>query len=163
MFIPDQYIIYGSHGLCVVKRIEIKTGISGLDQKFYILQPMGEESSLAIIVKADTAQNLRPLATPELALKSLKFARTGFVDLNNSTWNRRYREYMEKLNTGEIMDVALVYRSLMVLRKNKDLSFGERKMLDQSQRRLTQELSICLNLAVADLTSQLPGNNGTRT
>ena len=52
------------------------------------------------------------------------------VILDSQTWNRRYRDYMEKIKTGSVFEVAEVYRDLLILRFDKELSFGERKMLD---------------------------------
>jgi CarD family transcriptional regulator len=60
---------------------------------------------------------------------------------DNQTWNRRYREYMDKIKTGSIYDVAEVFRDLFQLKLEKDLSFGERKLLDTAQNLLVQELS----------------------
>jgi CarD family transcriptional regulator len=61
---------------------------------------------------------------------------------DNQTWNRRYREYMDKIKTGSIYDVAEVFRDLFQLKLEKDLSFGERKLLDTAQNLLVQELSM---------------------
>jgi CarD family transcriptional regulator len=59
----------------------------------------------------------------------------------NQTWNRRYREYMDKIKTGSLFDVAEVFRDLSLLKLNKDLSFGERKLYDTAQLLLVKELS----------------------
>jgi CarD family transcriptional regulator len=60
---------------------------------------------------------------------------------DNQTWNRRYREYMEKIKTGSLFDVAEVFRDLFRLKLTKDLSFGERKLYDTAQILLVKELS----------------------
>jgi CarD family transcriptional regulator len=60
---------------------------------------------------------------------------------DNQTWNRRYREYMEKIKTGSLYDVAEVFRDLFRLKLTKDLSFGERKLYDTAQVLLVKELS----------------------
>ena len=60
---------------------------------------------------------------------------------DNQTWNRRYREYMEKIKTGSLFDVAEVFRDLFRLKLTKDLSFGERKLYDTAQVLLVKELS----------------------
>jgi len=60
---------------------------------------------------------------------------------DNQTWNRRYREYMDKIKTGSLYDVAEVFRDLFLLKLNKDLSFGERKLYDTAQILLVRELS----------------------
>jgi len=59
-----------------------------------------------------------------------------------ATWNRRYREYMEKIKTGSIYELAEVLRDLCLLKVDKDLSFGERKMLDTARNLLVREISI---------------------
>jgi len=64
------------------------------------------------------------------------------IPADNQTWNRRYREYTEKIKTGSVYDVAEVLRDLYLLKGDKDLSFGERKMLDTAQSLLLKELSI---------------------
>ena len=67
------------------------------------------------------------------------------IPADNQTWNRRYREYMEKIKTGSVYDVAEVLRDLYLLRVEKELSFGERKMLDTAKGLLLKELSIAKN------------------
>ena len=62
--------------------------------------------------------------------------------VEHQTWNRRYRDYMEKIKTGSLLHVAEVLRDLTLLKLDKDLSFGERKMLDTAKNLLVKELSI---------------------
>jgi CarD family transcriptional regulator len=69
----------------------------------------------------------------------MKSRKEGIAD--NQTWNRRYREYMDKIKTGSLYDVAEVFRDLFLLKLNKDLSFGERKLYDTAQILLVRELS----------------------
>jgi CarD family transcriptional regulator len=64
------------------------------------------------------------------------------VTIDNQTWNRRYREYMEKIKTGSVFEVAEVYRDLLMLKLEKELSFGERKMLDTARNLLVKEISL---------------------
>ena len=64
------------------------------------------------------------------------------VPVDNQTWNRRYREYMEKIKTGSVFEVAEVYRDLLMLKLEKELSFGERKMLDTARNLLVKEISL---------------------
>jgi CarD family transcriptional regulator len=64
------------------------------------------------------------------------------VEIDQQTWNRRYREYTEKIKTGSVLEIATVLRDLFVLKGDKELSFGERKMLDTARNLLVKELSI---------------------
>ncbi|MFA6033596.1 MAG: CarD family transcriptional regulator, partial [Myxococcota bacterium] len=74
---------------------------------------------------------------------------------NSQTWNRRYREYMEKIRTGSVFEVAEVLRDLYLLKFDKELSFGERKMLDTARTLLVKELSIAKNVKEEAVEAEL--------
>ena len=74
---------------------------------------------------------------------------------DNQTWNRRYREYMDKIKTGSLYDVAEVFRDLSLLKNSKDLSFGERKLYDTAQVLLVRELSTAKNTDEKSIISEL--------
>jgi CarD family transcriptional regulator len=71
------------------------------------------------------------------------------------TWNRRYREYMDKIKTGSLYDVAEVFRDLSLLKLTKDLSFGERKLYDTAQVLLVRELSTAKKTDEETILSEL--------
>jgi CarD family transcriptional regulator len=83
----------------------------------------------------------------------MKFRKDGLPD--NQTWNRRYREYMDKIKTGSLYDVAEVFRDLFLLKLTKDLSFGERKLYDTAQVLLVRELSTAKNKDEDAILSEL--------
>ena len=75
--------------------------------------------------------------------------------IDNQTWNRRYREYMDKIKTGSLYEVAEVFRDLSILRLTKDLSFGERKLYDTAQSLLVKELSTARNTNEEAIVSEI--------
>ena len=75
--------------------------------------------------------------------------------IDNQTWNRRYREYMDKIKTGSLYEVAEVFRDLSLLRLTKDLSFGERKLYDTAQGLLVKELSTARKAEEAAIVSEI--------
>jgi CarD family transcriptional regulator len=77
------------------------------------------------------------------------------IPVDNQTWNRRYREYMDKIKTGSIYEVAEVYRDLLMLKVEKDLSFGERKMLDTARNLLVKEISLAKNVEEEQIEKDL--------
>ena len=77
------------------------------------------------------------------------------VRFDRQTWNRRYREYMDKIKTGSVFEIAEVLRDLYLLRSDKDLSFGERKMLDTARALLIKELAIAKDCDEQDVESEL--------
>jgi CarD family transcriptional regulator len=61
---------------------------------------------------------------------------------NSQTWNRRHREYQEKMRSGSIFLAAEVYRDLRLLKTSKDLSHGEQRLYDQAKNLVIKELAI---------------------
>ena len=77
------------------------------------------------------------------------------VELTTQTWNRRYREYMDKIKTGSAFEVAEVLRDLYLLRGDKDLSYGERKMLDTAMGLLVKEISLARKVEEDAVVAQI--------
>ena len=88
------------------------------------------------------AVGLRRVIGKDMVTKVYKVLREKRVTIDQATWNRRYREYTEKIKTGSVLEIAEVLRDLFMLKGDKELSFGERKMLDTARNLLVKELAI---------------------
>ena len=73
----------------------------------------------------------------------------------NTSWNKRYREYSDKLKSGDIFEVASVLRDINLLQKNKDLSFGEKRIMDSARSLLVKEISIAKKLKEESITEEI--------
>ena len=149
--------VYPPHGVGVVQGIESKE-IAGRKQMFYILR-MLEKNDMTIMVPADNAKGvgLRKIIPPaevERVFETLK-DRENITSDHHQTWNRRYREYMEKIKSGEVTKIAEVLRDLSLLKFDKDLSFSERKMLDTARTLLTKELAIAMDMEEDEVEEEL--------
>ncbi|MBS1986134.1 MAG: CarD family transcriptional regulator [Bdellovibrionales bacterium] len=133
--------VYPSHGVGVVRGVQEKD-IGGRKKYFYILQLL--ESGSTILIPTDKVKDvgLRAIIAKKDVPKIYKILKTKEIIVDNQTWNRRYREYMEKIKTGSVYEIAEVLRDLYRLKLDKDLSFGERKMLDTAKSLLIKELSL---------------------
>ncbi|MCC6806394.1 MAG: CarD family transcriptional regulator [Deltaproteobacteria bacterium] len=133
--------VYPAHGVGEVTAIE-KREIGGSAQTFYILKIL--DNGMRIMVPMLQAQQvgLREIISSEEADEVFDILREKEISVDTTTWNRRYREYMEKIKTGSVFEVAEVLRDLYLLKMEKDLSFGERKMLDTARNLLIKELSL---------------------
>ncbi len=145
-FAVGDLAVYPAHGVGKINAIESKV-INGEKHDFYIMKII--ENGMVIMIPTRNVINvgLRDIIREEdipTVYDIMKENREAPVD--NQTWNRRYREYMEKIKTGSLHDVAEVFRDLYVLKLNKDLSFGERKLYDTAQGLLVKELSTAKNL-----------------
>jgi CarD family transcriptional regulator len=137
--------VYPAHGVGVIKAIETQQ-VAGIDQTFYVLEIIG--NSMRIMIPTSSSENvgLRSIVNKKQASEVLNILRDRAIEIDSQTWNRRYREYMEKIKTGSIFEVAAVLRDLFLLSVDKDLSYGERKMLDTAKGLLVRELSIAQNV-----------------
>ncbi len=133
--------VYPSHGVGVVRGVQEKD-IGGRKKYFYVLQLL--ENGSTILIPTDKVKDvgLRAIIAKKDVSKIYKILKTKEIQLDNQTWNRRYREYMEKIKTGSVYEIAEVLRDLYRLKSDKDLSFGERKMLDTAKSLLIKELSL---------------------
>ena len=98
--------------------------------------------TIMVPVENASAIGMRPVINEIQVEKVYEILRDRDVPTDNQTWNRRYREYMNKIQTGDPIEVGKVLRDLALLRGDKSLSFGERKMYDQAHSLLVQELSV---------------------
>ncbi len=133
--------VYPGHGVGEVVAVEQKE-MMGCTQVFYSIKIL--ETGMKIMVPKANAKNvgLRPIISKDEASKVLGILQETDVKIDNQTWNRRYREYMEKIKTGSVYEIAEVLRDLFLLKVDKELSFGERKMLDTARTLLITELSL---------------------
>src|SRR4030042_2909321 len=141
MFQIGEKAVYPGHGVGVIEAIEMKQ-ISGKEQSFYILRIV--DNGMTIMIPEDNvkAAKLRTEIRKIDVSKVIQILKDHDVTIDNQTWNRRYREYMEKINTGSIYEIAEVLRDLHLLRAEKELSFGERKIMDMAKNLLVKELAI---------------------
>jgi CarD family transcriptional regulator len=154
MFKVGDNTVYPAHGVAVVKRIEEKL-IGGAKKSFYVLQVL--ENQMTIMVPTDNAGQvgLRGLISDKEVKKVYQILKDREIKVDNTTWNRRYREYMEKIKTGSLFEIAEVLRNLFVLRQTKDLSFGERKMLDQAKQLLVREISLAKKMPETEVDQEI--------
>lgn len=133
--------VYPSHGVGVVRGVQEKS-IGGKKKYFYILQLLENGSTILIPTNKVKDVGLRSIIAAKDVPKIYKILKMKEISVDNQTWNRRYREYMEKIKTGSVYEIAEVMRDLYRLKSDKDLSFGERKMLDTAKSLLIKELSL---------------------
>jgi CarD family transcriptional regulator len=141
IFKVGDLAVYPAHGVGRIESIEAKA-LYGQDQHFYIMRIL--ENNMIIMIPTQNAEHvgLREIVREEEVPKIFKILKEKNIEFDNQTWNRRYREYMEKIKTGSVYEVAQVLRDLFLLKLDKELSFGERKMLDTAKNLLVKEISI---------------------
>lgn len=154
MFKKGDLAVYPAHGVGIIETIESQE-ISGCRQDFYIIRIL--DNNMKIMVPTQNVENvgLREIIGHKEVSKLYSILKKRDIVVDNQTWNRRYREYMDKIKTGSVFEVAEVYRDLLMLKEEKDLSFGERKMLDTARTLLVKEISLAKKVAEEQIENDL--------
>jgi CarD family transcriptional regulator len=132
-FSKGDLAVYPAHGVGCIESIESKE-INGQNMNFYMMKII--ENGMVIMIPTANVESvgLREVIPAAEIPQVYKVMQAKGQDTDRQTWNRRYREYMDKIKTGSIYDVAEVFRDLFQLKLEKDL-------LDTAQSLLVQELS----------------------
>ncbi len=146
--------VYPAHGVGEVKSIESRE-ILGSKQTFYVLQILDSGMKIMVPTTNVTAVGLREIISEAEVKEVYAILKERNVKIDNQTWNRRYREYMDKIKTGSVYEIAEVVRDLSLLKFEKELSFGEKKMLDTAKGLLMKELAICEEREEEDIEEDL--------
>ncbi|MGD0917273.1 MAG: CarD family transcriptional regulator [Thermodesulfobacteriota bacterium] len=154
MFEIGDKAVYPGHGVGVIEAIESKQ-ISGKEMIFFMLRIV--DNGMTIMIPKDNVEavGLRGVIRRLDVSKVIHILKDRDVTIDNQTWNRRYREYMEKINTGSIYEIAEVLRDLHLLKAEKELSFGERKIMDMAKNLLVKELAIARDVRESDILREI--------
>jgi len=149
-FKVGDYAVYPLHGVGVVEDVAIKE-IGGMRQKMFVLRIL--ENNMTVMVPVATASNvgLREVMNREKVREVYEVLSSPPKKSENQTWNRRYRDYLARIKTGDTSEVGLVLRDLAGVRANKNLSFGERKMFDTAWSLLVREIALARDLTVEEI------------
>ncbi len=135
MFNIGDYAVCPGHGVGQIVDIEERE-LGNSKKNFYIIKILA--NGMTVMVPTDSEVGIRGLVGSDEIEKVYSLLNNHDVKVDNSTWNRRYREYSLKIKTGSVIEIAEVLRQLFLLKNKKSLSFGEKKMLDQCRELLVQ-------------------------
>jgi CarD family transcriptional regulator len=156
MFKEGDLAVYPAHGVGIIEAVETKDLNDG-KQQFYVMRILENGMIIMIPIEKVGAVGLRSLIPNQDVPKVYEVLKARSIGVDNQTWNRRYREYMEKIKTGSVFEVAAVLRDLCLLKTDKALSFGERKMLDTARSLLVKELALAGQMAEEKIEQDIRG------
>lgn len=147
MFDINEKVIYPGHGVATVEEIAEKI-VAGNNIKFFKLRFIYKEMTVLVPVNNAPHMSIRHLSssqeikkvvgelgkTPEKRLENLDFTPSG--------WNKRNKDYQLKIQNGALLDLAKIYRELMFVSKQKELSFGERSLMQLAEDLIAQEIEV---------------------
>jgi len=142
MFNVGDKVVYPMHGAGTIEGIEEKN-ILGDKQSYYIIKMPGEVKVMVPTAKAEEI-GVRDIIDEMSAKKVFKVLETNCTEMSMN-WNKRYRDNMEKMKSGDVYEIADVVRNLSFKQKEKGLSTGEKKMLLNAKQILVSELTLAGN------------------
>ena len=137
-FAVGDRIVHPLHGAGVIDSIENQR-VCGVERSYYVMHIKMGDMLVKVPTDSSDAVGLRPIMKPEGAKKFLDYIGTIKPEMTQN-WNRRYRENMSKLRSGNLKDVAEVIKGLTVRDSERGLSTGERKMLNSAKEILLSEI-----------------------
>lgn len=154
MFLAGDMAVYPAHGVGVIESIETQN-VAGTDHSFYVMKIIENDMKIMIPTRNSANVGLRAIIDKTEVEKVMVILRDRDISISAQTWNRRYRDYMEKIKTGSIFEVAVVLRDLFLLSVDKELSYGERKMMDTAKNLLVKEISLARDIDETKTADQI--------
>jgi CarD family transcriptional regulator len=156
MFKVGELAVYPAHGVGRIEAIE-KKEISGCRQSFYVMRILDNEMIIMIPTQNAALVGLRQVIAFEDVPEIYSILKDQKTRLLANTWSRRYRDYMDKIKTGSVFEVAVVLRELTRRRAHKELSFAERKLLDTARSLLVREIAVVKDMAESAIEREIVG------
>ncbi len=153
MFDVGEEVVYPTLGVGKVESIEERE-IQGNKQRFYILRILADNSM--VMVPTDNAETvgLRQLVGQNEVSKVFEILK-GDIDDMSANWTRRYKDNLDRLKSGSIFQMAAVFRNLSLLKQKRELSFGEKKMLEDTKELIVTELSHARKISCMQAEEQI--------
>lgn len=149
MYSIGDKVVYPMHGAGIIESIEEKE-VLGEKRQYYILRlPIGD---MKVMIPTSNSEEigLREVINDNEVNKVVKILQD-HSSIMSTNWNRRYRANLEKIKTGDVYELAEVIRNLVCREKEKGLSSGERKMLDNAKQILISELILVTTMTEDDV------------
>ena len=146
--------VHPAHGVGVIVSID-QLDLGGTKGDFYKLQIIDSGLRLLVPIAATTQAGLRPIMSAREADRVIDTLKAPEVAVDVQPWSRRFRTYTEMVKSGLAIEIAKVLRDISRLRCDKDLSFGERRLLDQARSLLLRELALAKNISEDAMSAKL--------
>ena len=153
MFQIGDKVVHPMHGAGIVDSI-VQEKVNGVMEDYYLLKLPNRSMVVMIPVKTSSEVGLRPVVPQERADEVLSSIPTIQVEMI-SNWNRRYRDNLERLKSGDLTEVARVIKGLTMRDRKRGLSTGERKMLNSARDILISEVVMAKGMEEEEATAAL--------
>ena len=150
MFSLNEKVVYPGHGVAKINRL-VEKNVSGSMTQFFELTFLNKDMTILVPVNNLTAVGVRRLSSTKNITDIYRILseplKKNSPEITASNWNKRNKEYQGKLRSGDLNEICKIYRDLKHIATHKELSFGEKNLLSQTESFLAQEISLVNNVA----------------
>jgi len=155
MYQVGEKIVHPLYGAGIIENLEEKE-VEGMLQTYYVLQiPVGNLKIMISAAKAE-AQGIRSIHHKDEIVQVIASITHTQVDMPDN-WNQRYKENMERIKSGQLAEVSLVYRNLLLRERERGLSTAEKKLMTTAKQIILSELILSKDLDRTDAETLLEG------
>lgn len=159
MFALNEKVVYPGHGVAEISRV-IEKGVANIATLFYELTFLSKDMTILVPVNNSESAGIRPLSSKEhiqevLKLFSEPLKKVQTYEFTASNWNKRNKEYQNKLRIGSMQGLSEIYRDLTFVSTYKELSFGEKNLFLQTESLLSEEISLVRNIDKKSIEEEL--------
>jgi CarD family transcriptional regulator len=160
MFVRGEKVVYPGHGVAVINCV-IEKKIAGRILHFFELRFLNKDMTILVPTENAVEVGIRPLSSSEHINAIFKELSQPAIIKNSeaavSNWNKRNKEYQGKLRSGNLLEIGAIYRDLRHIENYKELSFGEKNLLQQTEALLVEEIALVNNVEKFSATEYLRG------
>lgn len=159
MFAVGEKVVYPGHGVAQISNI-LEKKIGGSTASFYELTFYNKEATILVPTVNAEAVGLRALSSTDTISDIFKILaepakKVSSHDFASTNWNKRHKEYQLKMRTGSLWELSKIYRDLRFIETQKELSFGEKNLLQKAEALLVEEISLVQKLDHGKALEQL--------
>lgn len=146
MFSINDKVVYPGHGVARINRI-VEITVSSAQTTCYELVFLHKDATILVPIKNAETVGIRPLSSHDnindvFNLLAIPARKLNSYEFTASSWNKRNKEYQRKLRQGGLKELSEIYRDLRYIETQKELSFGEKNLLQQTETLLVEEISL---------------------
>ena len=138
-FRPDDFVVYPAHGVGKIVSIE-EQEIAGMSMELFVIAFEKDKMTLRVPTHKATEIGMRALSEPDVVNQAMKTLK-GKAKVKKAMWSRRAQEYVQKINSGDLIAIAEVVRDLHRTDDQREQSYSERQLYEAALERLTREIA----------------------
>ncbi len=157
MYSQNEKVVYPGHGVAIIRRT-LERRVGGKATRFYELKFINKDMTILVPLDNLDSIGIRKLSSQKDIGKLFRMFSDPIIPHQNEValnWNKRNKEYQGKIRSGKLNEICEIYRDLKHIEKHKELSFGEKSLLHQTELLLAEEIALACDIQKENAMLQL--------